>query len=1012
MPNKTEAMAIDPRTAVPPDHQALARHSLRRELDSLAGRLASNLDWLQANMPPYFFITMKNESEALTHLASRLHTIAGQRRVVVADRGDQLIVALPDRPGTLYDTLSGLPGEAIAYAEIVHSSAPLPGSDLALEVQRFEFRREPAPRGGDPTSAPVPEAIVRSVRTALDRHYPGEDPTAPDDLLGCLWRDHEAYLRVSPPQRIARVVWLYRQTCANDGLFFAVEPLEAPAGAGSEKRILLGLAHPPQQGFLTQVLEVFKRLDIGVRRAYSLMLEAPDGPCFLGTFYVRAQKGQVLEEGSPGYLALKMELYNTQILSPESLAFSRLVRHRILTGPEASLQEAFIAFCHTTLAHSQPDRFDRGEIANAFYLHQEFTAALIHLFELRFSPDATDRDELYPSALERLESMIATYNTGNHRLDEIRRTVFRTCQLFITHTLKTNFFVLEKTALAFRLDPAYLEALGPAALAGLPPERPFRITFFFSRHGVGYHIGFSDIARGGVRTVICRSADEAATNTQTLFREVYVLAHTQHLKNKDIYEGGSKMTIVMDACDLEGQASRDRRLHKLQYGMVNAFLDLFVTREGRAADPRIVDYYGQDEPIELGPDENLHDDMIERIARQAVKRGYRLGTGIISSKRAGINHKAYGVTSRGVIKATEIAMREIGIDMGRDAFTVKMTGGPNGDVAGNSLRLLLERCPAVRIVSIVDGTAGIHDPEGIDPTALKPLLLHCDLEAFPPAALNPGGQMVFRHRTRQEGLRTLFLQQHRQAAGLKERWISADDVQREIQALTFAVPTDLFLPCGGRPESLNADNIAQFLGPNGTPTARVIVEGANSYISPQARETIQRQGAILLRDATANKCGVISSSYEIIANLLMTESEFLEHKDAYVGDVLAILDRRAAEEATLIFKRFHKHGGRRLYTEISADISREINALYGRFFDHFQKRPDWERDTVFQQAFLDHLPAFIRERDTYRERLATIPFKIKCAILASEIASHVTYRDTWDGDLENRARGALLSAPV
>ena len=36
----------------------------------------------------------------------------------------------------------------------------------------------------------------------------------------------------------------------------------------------------------------------------------------------------------------------------------------------------------------------------------------------------------------------------------------------------------------------------------------------------------------------------------TLFRENYVLAHTQHLKNKDIYEGGSKMVVVINAPDL------------------------------------------------------------------------------------------------------------------------------------------------------------------------------------------------------------------------------------------------------------------------------------------------------------------------------------------------------------------------------------------------------------------------------------------------------------------------------
>ena len=82
---------------------------------------------------------------------------------------------------------------------------------------------------------------------------------------------------------------------------------------------------------------------------------------------------------------------------------------------------------------------------------------------------------------------------------------------------------------------------------------------------------------------------------------------------------------------------------------------------------RVVDYYGDDEPIEIGPDENMHDGMIEAIAALSKKRGYILGVGIMSSKRFGINHKEYGVTSTGVVTFAEITMAEAaGIDIRRD----------------------------------------------------------------------------------------------------------------------------------------------------------------------------------------------------------------------------------------------------------------------------------------------------------------------------------------------------------
>lgn len=93
------------------------------------------------------------------------------------------------------------------------------------------------------------------------------------------------------------------------------------------------------------------------------------------------------------------------------------------------------------------------------------------------------------------------------------------------------------------------------------------------------------------------------------------------------------------------------------------------------------------------------------------------------------------------------------------------------------------------------------------------------------------------------------------------------------------------------------------------PLVKVITEGANSFITPEARDELQKRGVIVIRDASANKCGVISSSYEIIANLLLSPKEFLAHKEAYIRDVLQILDKRAEEEANLIFRRHREQGG-------------------------------------------------------------------------------------------------------
>jgi len=490
---------------------------------------------------------------------------------------------------------------------------------------------------------------------------------------------------------------------------------------------------------------------------------------------------------------------------------------------------------------------------------------------------------------------------------------------------------------------------------------------------------------------------------------VYVLANTQHLKNKDIYEGGSKMVVILDATDLrtDDRELETWRLYKLQYGMINAFLDIFVTERGQAKDPRVVDYYGEDEPIELGPDENMHDSMVETIARLSVKRNYLLGIGIISSKRVGINHKEYGVTSTGVLKFAEIAMAEQGIDIHHHRFSVKMTGGPNGDVAGNALRLLLAHSPKVEIKLILDGTAALFDPTGADHSELGRLVLQHDLEMFNPEYLHPGGFILYRNRRRKEGIRELYCRISRDEKEIIEEWISLDDFSREYASLVFSVAADLFIPGGGRPETIDKETVERFFDSNGKPSSYTIVEGANSFITPEARTVLQQRGVVIMRDASANKCGVISSSYEIIANLILTEKEFLEHKDRYVADVITILEKRAEDEARLILHRKKESERSLLYTDISDSISNEINALYARLFRFFQSNPEISLQPLFQRAVRRHLPRLLRETPAYCRRIRKLPVKYRYAILAAEIASSIVYRGDSEADFTTMIKGHL-----
>lgn len=991
-----------------PEQQVI--NQIHANLENSCRQMTSNLAWLQQAMHPFFFSFNRTEPDALAVLVESLYRIHRLPYIRLADRPERMLIAQNGIPNSIYNTLSSLPKrDNLSYSEINTSLLRLPNSDYFLEVLRFDY----ASLSDAEVAAALltdqhqpPTEVKQAIETSLITHAPEFDMHQLDELVKLLWINNPEYVKVSHPERLARVLDLYQKTQAHGGIHLEIDPI-GNAVNGETHRIMFGVSNPPQRDFLLQVVEVFKRLNIGVKRTYTITLSNGIFPSFLATFYVQPRNGAQLEMGNALFQALQDELYNTQIISSDSTSFNELVTTGIMSGTDATLIKALITFCHTNLAHNKPDQFNPEVVQRAFLAHPDISLQLLKLFHTRFKPHLTNREALYADTLQASKTQVEQFNTGRRFLDETRRVIFRCAISFITHCLKTNFFVDEKHALAFRLDPLYLEELGEEFTADLPKERPFRITFFAGRSGSGYHIGFSDIARGGWRTLMTQGHDDYTNSANTLFRENYVLAHTQHLKNKDIYEGGSKMVSILNTRPDTPKPTVLQYLYKLQYGFTNAFLDLYVTENGKAKDPRVVDYYGEDEPIELGPDENMHDVMIELIAQLAVQRGYLLGAGIMSSKKVGINHKEYGVTSIGVIRFAEVTMQEtLGIDMHTDPFSIKITGGPNGDVAGNSMRLLLERCQQVQIRMIVDGTAAAFDPLGLDHDALRKVILQADLDAFDANALHDGAFIIYRSQKKHDGMRDLYKKLVKTAAGLEEHWISTDEFNRLFNQLTFTVETDLFIPAGGRPETIAMHNVEQFFKADGQPTAKVIVEGANSFITPDARRVLQQRGVVIMRDASANKCGVISSSYEIIANLTLSEAEFLAHKQQYVSDVIIILNRMAEQEARVIIKRQGEAGGKITYTDISTQVSQEINAHYARMFAYFQANPELVTQANYKNAILAHMPALIREPQ-FQDRISRLPEKVKYAILASKLASSMVYF----GD-DNTVYGDIIAAQV
>ena len=261
---------------------------------------------------------------------------------------------------------------------------------------------------------------------------------------------------------------------------------------------------------------------------------------------------------------------------------------------------------------------------------------------------------------------------------------------------------------------------------------------------------------------------------------------------------------------------------------------------------------------------------------------------------------------------------------------------------------------------------------------------------YPPEKLNEGGFLLDTRTKREE---TPYVQQtlcwKKQKSQAKEEWLSGNEMNNLLRHNVHKVPADIFITGGGRPRTLNENNYQDFLDEQGKPTAKAIVEGANLYLSPWARRSLEKLGLLIIKDSSANKGGVICSSFEVLATLVLSDEEFLKEKAELVAEILEIIKMRAQEEAQLMLKT-HKETGNYL-TDISDEISLKINLYKDQLIAYLQTVTlSHDPKDPLIRSFLTYCPPLLRNR--YRKRaLEEIPDVHKKAVIACHIASRLIY---------------------
>jgi glutamate dehydrogenase len=596
--------------------------------------------------------------------------------------------------------------------------------------------------------------------------------------------------------------------------------------------------------------------------------------------------------------------------------------------------------------------YDEAKVWEALLSNYVYLKQAYKLFEIKCNPHVKNRD--FQSQMEKLKNDISRNISV-----EIDRNIFQMVLCFIDVILRTNFYKRDKTSIAFMYDPRFLNPVDY-------PENPCGIFHVIATELRGYHVRFRNIARGGIRIVRSHNLQTFMNNSDFIFDENYNLASTQQKKNKDIPEGGSKGTILLRWGHQDKSESAFKKY-------VNGLLDLLLP------DENIVDHYRKEVILFLGPDEGTAD-MMEWASERARILDYPYWKAFSTGKpvsKGGIPHDLYGMTTNSVHQYVLEILKKTGKKEAE--ITKVMTGGPDGDLGSNEILISKDK-----ILAIIDGSGVLYDPKGIHRQELKRLAKkRVTVDQFQRALISPKGFLVI----------------------IKDQDVVLPDGEKILSGLEFRntfhlhpkFKADLFVPCGGRPASVNINNWNQYIDAKGSPRFKYIVEGANLFLTQEARIRLEEHGVIIYKDASANKGGVTSSSLEVFASLALDDDKYAKlmcvqnakihpFRKRYVEEILAIIRENARLEFEVIWRENARtHIPRSVLTD---RVSEKINSIT----DAITASNLSADEELFKNVIECCCPHVLIEEVGFDQILTRVPQSYLKAIFGSRLASRYVYK--------------------
>src|SRR3954447_21897718 len=512
-------------------------------------------------------------------------------------------------------------------------------------------------------------------------------------------------------------------------------------------------------------------------------------------------------------------------------------------------------------------RFTESYQNDVLVASSAITAKLVRYFELRFDP-ARETDEA-------AEALLREEILGD--LDEVASLdhdlILRNQLLVIDATLRTNAYVEDRAALAFKLRSGDVPAM--------PQPAPLFEIYVYSADVEGIHLRGGQIARGGLRW----------SDRMDYRIEVYGLMRAQLTKNAIIVPAGAKGGFYLK----NPPAGRDELKAEVERQYVNYIRSLLSVTDnlvdGEVVQPQQVRVRDEDDTYLVVAADKGTATFSDTANRVSQEFGFWLDDAFASGGSAGYDHKALGITARGAWESVKRHFSELGVDTQTDPFTVVGIGDMSGDVFGNGMLLSKH----IRLIAAYDHRHIFIDPS---PDAVAGYAERRRLFEVPRSSwddysrelISEGGG-VFPRTAKSIRLS----EQARSALGVDEEVLPPTEVIRAI----LRAPVDLLWNGGigtvvrasSEPDADAADPSSDAIRVDASEwRARVVGEGGNLGFTRRARIEYASLGGRINADFIDNSAGVDCSDHEVNLKILLGLAEQAgeltrEERDALLLDV-------------------------------------------------------------------------------------------------------------------------------